>query len=335
LAPENQGLSKSSRGIDNGKDLGLDRGCGLGPKHKAFEMSVTEEPRFIHGSCLNAARLCPDLVGEVTLAVTSPPYHNAISYESHAADPDANYRPRQGLDYSNEYLPLIAEAWDSMWVMLKPGGYLAVNVGTVLDGGHHYPLPMDVLAQLMHSPRGWSFVRNIIWHKVTAGVKRAGSVIQHQLPGYWYPNIMTEHIIVVRKRGPHLPLNRDVPKEWWEAVWDLAPVPPRSVPHPAPYPEDLPHRLIRMLTRTNDVIADPFNGAGATTKAAYDLKRRAVGFDLEEKYITYAKSRLSTSSAVRTMQLQIRPILEADFEPKKMRGRTRHGAGLSSRRRAP
>lgn len=290
-------------------------------------------PEFVQGDCRSAPEIRPDLIDKVTLAVTSPPYHNAISYESHAANPTENYRPRQGIDYSREYLPLIASSWDAMWVLLRPGGYLAVNVGTVLEQGHHYPLPMDVLTQLMNSPRNWSFVRNIIWHKVTAGVKRAGSVIQHKLPGYWYPNIMTEHIVVVRKQGPRLRLNRDVPEEWWEDVWDIAPVPPRSVPHPAPFPEDLPHRLIRMLTQPTDIVVDPFNGSGATTKAAYDLGRRSVGFDLEQKYINLAIDRVSAESAVRVSQLRIKPVDEKDFTPRKMRGRTRHGAGLAARTR--
>lgn len=287
--------------------------------------------RLIHGSCIDASRLCPDLIGQVTLAVTSPPYHNAISYESHAEYSEMNYRPRQGLNYAHEYLPLMDDAWRAMHQMLKPGGYLAVNVGTVLEKSYHHPLPMDILSQLTSVVGEWEFIRSIIWHKVTAGVKRAGSVIQHKLPGYWYPNIMTEHIIVMRKPGPELPLNSDVPSEWWEEVWDLAPVPPRSVDHPAPFPEDLPHRLIRMLTIPGDIVADPFNGSGSTTKAASDLNRIGIGFDIEQKYIDLAHERAMKQTAVRKVQLRIVPQLSKTFIPKVMRGRTRHGSGFNSR----
>jgi site-specific DNA-methyltransferase (adenine-specific) len=288
--------------------------------------------RLIHGSCTDAARLCPDLLGKVTLVVTSPPYHNAISYESHADDPTTDYRARQGINYANDYLPLMNSAWKSMHALLRDGGYLAVNVGTVLESGYHHPLPMDIIAQLTSDEGEWEFVRSIIWHKVTAGVKRAGSVIQHKLPGYWYPNIMTEHLIVVRKPGKWLPLSTDVPEEWWHDVWDLAPVPPRTVAHPAPFPEDLPHRLIRMLTQPGDIVVDPFNGSGATTKAAADLQRQAVGFDVEPKYLALAKDRLTTTSSVRRLQLRVTPRMALKFFPKKMRGQTRHGSGLHSRR---
>jgi|694.fasta_scaffold11135_1 site-specific DNA-methyltransferase (adenine-specific) len=286
--------------------------------------------RIICTSSENATTAASDLQEKISLVVTSPPYHNAISYISHEADADVNYRQRENLNYSADYLPLLARVWDQCFKMLRPGGHLAVNVGSVLDSGFHYPLPQDIQAQL--DSAGWEFVRNILWNKVTAGVKRAGSVIQHALPGYWYPNIMTEHIIVVRKPGPDVALNLDVPPEWWDAIWDLAPVPPRTVEHPAPFPEDLPHRLIRMLTREDDFIMDPFNGAGTTTKAAFDLNRNSLGFDISEKYVEIAQQRLKNNSVVREKQLLVVPMRNTDFVPGKSRGQTRHGAGIESRR---
>lgn len=291
------------------------------------------ESRLVNDSSEKAVQLCPDLVGKIALAVTSPPYHNAISYVTYSQDSNANYRPRQGVDYANDYLPILENVWNQCWQMLRPGGYLAVNVGSVLDNGTHYPLPQDVIHQLTDNGSEWIFIRSIIWHKVTAGVKRAGSVIKHRLPGYWYPNIMTEHVIVVQKPGGNPVVNRDTPAEWWEDVWDLAPVPPRFIDHPAPFPEDLPHRLIRMLTNPGDCVLDPFNGAGATTKAAFDLMRNSIGFDLEEKYIRLADERLQSESTVRQTQLSVKPIDARDFIPGKSKGTTRHGAGLNARNR--
>ena len=290
------------------------------------------EVRFIHGSSDEAPVLAAELLGQINLVVTSPPYHNAISYVDHAADPSANYRNRYSQDYANEYMTLLNRIWSSCNEMLVPGGYLAVNVGSVLDNGYHYPLAEDIIAELMKT-NAWDYVRSIFWHKVTAGVKRAGSVIQHPYPGYWHPNIMTEHIILVRKPGLIRVPNGDVPKEWLEPVWDLAPVPPRSVEHPAPYPEDLPHRLIRMFTNPGEWVMDPFNGAGATTKAAHDLGRSAIGFDIEEKYIAIAKKRITQPSTVREMQLQIRPVHAKNFVAGPSKGKTRHGAGLGAKSR--
>ena len=219
-----------------------------------------------------------------------------------------------------------------MHELLIDGGYLAVNVGSVLDNGYHYPLAEDIIIELTRNSK-WEFVRSIYWHKVTAGVKRAGSVIQHPYPGYWHPNIMTEHIILVRKSGPEIYPNLDVPSEWLEPVWDLAPVPPRKVNHPAPFPEEIPHRLIRMFTNPGDWVVDPFNGAGATSKAALDLNRSVLGFDIEKKYIALANKRLKDPSSVRDNQLKVVPVIASTFVPGPSRGKTRQGAGLGNKRK--
>ena len=107
------------------------------------------EVRFIHGSSADAPTLSADLVGIISLVVTSPPYHNAISYLDHAADPSANYRNRYSQDYAHEYMALLNRIWASCSEMLAPGGYLAINVGSVLDSGYHYPLAEDIISELM------------------------------------------------------------------------------------------------------------------------------------------------------------------------------------------
>ena len=294
--------------------------------------SYSVEVRIIQKSSAESHLHAIDLAGVVKLVVTSPPYHNAISYESHAKNSKINYRNRYSLDYADEYMSILNRIWDSSFEMLCPGGYLAVNVGSVLDSGYHYPLAEDIINELTRNSK-WEFVRSIFWHKVTAGVKRAGSVIQHPYPGYWHPNIMTEHIIIVRKPGPVRIPNSDIPKEWLEPVWDLAPVPPRKVDHPAPYPEEIPHRLIRMFTNPGEWVLDPFNGAGATSKAAFDLGRSALGFDIEKKYVALSKKRLKDSSSIRDNQLKIIPVLATNFVAGPSRGKTRQGAGLGNRKK--
>ena len=95
------------------------------------------------------------------------------------------------------------------------------------------------------------------WNKVAGGVKRAGSFIQKPYPGYYYPNIMTEYILVFRKPGPHFqPTQETHPLDFpnthlddHDSVWHIAPVPPRTLEHPCPFPEEIPHRLILRLSR--------------------------------------------------------------------------------------
>jgi site-specific DNA-methyltransferase (adenine-specific) len=292
----------------------------------------SDSVRIIHGSSAKSTELAEDLKSTVSLAVTSPPYHNAISYKDHAKDKSLNYRNRYSLDYAQDYMALLNKIWVESIHMLRPGGYLAINVGSVLDNGYHYPLAEDIINEITRNNLV-EFVRSIFWHKVTAGVKRAGSVIQHPYPGYWHPNIMTEHIIIIRKQGPIRLPNTDIPMEWLEPVWDLAPVPPRKIDHPAPYPEEIPHRLIRMFTNPGEWVLDPFNGAGATSKAAFDLGRSVLGFDIEKKYVALSKKRLKDSSSIRDNQLKIVPIHASNFVAGPSRGKTRQGAGLSSKKK--
>ncbi len=298
-------------------------------------MEAPVERYLVQGQAQDAPRLLPEIAGRVRLVVTSPPYHNTIAYDSHARDARANYRTRPATDYAHAYLPMLDQVWEACRDMLAPGGYLAINAGTVLQDRYHFPLPQDIAARLLARAGHWVFVRSIIWHKVTGGVRRAGIGIKLAMPGYWYPNIMTEHIIVLRKPGTVRPIVSDAPAEWWLPVWDLAPVPPRQISHPAPFPEDLPHRLVRMLTEAGDIVFDPFLGAGSTAKAAFDLGRVPAGTDIVADYVAMARARLAAPSLVRAQNLRLRVQPEAGFVPKRMKGFTRHGAGLATRMKRP
>lgn len=286
------------------------------------------EARIVLGDSTRITELVADLIGNIQLVVTSPPYHNAISYEGHAANPLENYRSRESGDYAGQYLSLLDAVWEECYAMLRPGGVLAVNVGTVLESGYQYPLPMDIEHRILNSKNDWGFIGIVQWHKVTAGVKRAGSVIQQRLPGYWHPNIMTEHILLFSKHSA-VPVHRNVLPEYDKPIWDIAPVPPGKIAHPAPFPEEIPHRLAKLFTQEEEWILDPFNGAGTTTKAAFDLNRNSVGIDLESKYVEYAKKRILGPSNVRHAQLMIKTEIASDYTPRKSKGATRHGAGMA------
>jgi len=241
--------------------------------------------------------------GQVDLVVTSPPYWNAIDYDTHVTDPAAWYRTRKPTPYEH-YLEWLGRCFGEVFRTLKPGGFCCVIVGTVLYRGRHYPLPHDVTDVMRRI--GYCFHDEIIWHKVTGGVKRAGVTLQNPFPGYYYPNIMTEHILIFRKPGP--PIYRNVEQAIREAsrittdeifvkeiannVWHIAPVPPGHLPHPCPFPEEIPLRLILLYSHVGDLVLDPFAGIGTTCKVARHLGRRYVGYDIHEKYIEIARKRI-------------------------------------------
>ncbi|EQD76300.1 DNA methylase N-4/N-6 domain protein, partial [mine drainage metagenome] len=211
--------------------------------------------------------------GSVSLTVTSPPYWNAIDYDVHSAESGGYYRTRrysQGYSGYQQYLSwLEAVLGTEVFRVTKPGGFCAVVVGTVLERRRHFPVPFDLTARLVRV--GWEFHQDIVWHKCTAGVKRAGIAVQYPHPGYFYPNIMTEYILIFRKPGPGIfqgrsvsekrratyPVNRLFVNEIANNIWHIAPVPPGASDHPCPFPEEIPYRLIRLYTYPDEMVLDP------------------------------------------------------------------------------
>jgi len=269
---------------------------------------------FSH-SCESMPELNDD---SVTLTVTSPPYWNAIDYDIHASDKRQHYRTRayaNGYSDYAEYLDWLERILAEVFRVTKPGGFCAIVIGTVLLDGKHYPVPFDLVSRLRS--KGWEFHQDIIWHKCTAGVKRAGVTIQKPYPGYFYPNIMTEYILIFRKPGAPIyqnrnaeektrakfPINRLFTMDVANNIWHIAPVPPDLLDHPCPFPEEIPYRLITMYSYPDDLVLDPFLGSGQTTKVAKWLNRQFVGYETITKYVELAKRRLSEPLNIRPQQL--------------------------------
>lgn len=247
----------------------------------------------------------PELAdSSVDLTVTSPPYWNAIDYDAHAQDATQNYRPRQAQDYS-DYLAFLKRVFTETYRVQKSGSHCAIIIGTVLLKGKHVAVPYHVTTLMEEI--GWEFHQDIIWAKVTGGVKRAGATIQHPYPGYYYPNLMLEYILVFRKPGDkRIYADRTTEEKQRDAmqvdavftrdiannIWHIAPVPPNQLPHPCPFPEELAYRLIRLYSYTGDHVLDPFAGIGTTLKVAHATGRQWVGYELKPTYIDYANKRI-------------------------------------------
>jgi len=266
--------------------------------------------------------------GVVDLVITSPPYWNAIDYEQHVEDPSAWYRTRRGGPYE-EYLAWLERCFKEVQRTLKPGGFCTVVIGTVLFEGRHYPVPHH-FTTMMTDRLGYLFHEEIIWHKVTGGVKRAGVTIQKPYPGYYYPNIMCESILIFRKPGPPIYRDRTEPeklsasyeiddlfkREIANNIWHIAPVPPNHLPHPCPFPEEIPYRLIRMFSYPGDLVLDPFVGIGTTAKVAKALGRHYIGYDIHAAYLEIAHKRIEEPLHLRRQLVAVFekvPVTDRDY----------------------
>lgn len=251
----------------------------------------------------------------VDLTITSPPYRNAIDYSMHAKhgnNPKKNYRGKLSLTV-DEYIEDMGRIFSEVFRVTKEGGYCCIIIGNEINKGTLEALPALLTTELIKN--GWQLHEEIIWHKVTGGANRAGSFVQHPYPSYFRANIMHEKILVMRKGKNNLRrmnhafknLNPIVWKEIANSIWHIAPVPPGFLEHPCPFPEEIPYRLASLYSYEKDVILDPFNGAGQTTKIAKHLKRKFLGIDIQETYVKYAKNRLKEKPHLRkeTLMLQL------------------------------
>jgi modification methylase len=248
---------------------------------------------------------------KIALTVTSPPYHNAINYQEHQ-DTEKWYRGTVEISLE-DWLEEMRKVFSEVYRVTKPGGFCCIVIGNeIIEGKTKLPLPALLLVELTKKEIGWSFFEEIIWNKVTGGKKRFRVTVQHPYPTYYYPNIMHEQIIILRKMPFHnfkdkkskLVLDDLMKKEVANSVWHIAPMPPSYRKfHPAAFPEEIPYRLIQLYSNVDDLVLDPFVGSGQTTKMARFLHRKYFGIDKSAKYVKIAQKRTLEPPSLRKMQL--------------------------------
>lgn len=256
--------------------------------------------QILLGNCKDVLERLPE--NSVQLTITSPPYRNAINYEMHASGSGGYYRGNAGVG-TNEYLNEMVEIFgDKVYRVTKDGGYCCIVIANEVVNGTILPLPHMLLSRLVQPFGKWQMHEEIIWHKVTGGTNRYGSFVLNPYPKYYRANVMHEFILILRKgdvsdgrkRQEQLPATHEEwTKEIANSVWHIAPVPPGYINHPCPYPEEIPYRLMQLYSYKGDLVLDPFNGSGQTTKVAHCTGRRYVGIDMVQEYIDLARSRLA------------------------------------------
>jgi site-specific DNA-methyltransferase (adenine-specific) len=234
----------------------------------------------------------------VALVVTSPPYFAGKEYEESLGE--------QGVPATYlEYLDLLRDVLAQCIRKLEPGGRIAVNVAN-LGRRPYRSLSADVIGILQDDLR--LLLRGeIIWLKQrgSSGSCAWGSF---QKPGNPVLRDLTERVIVASKgrfdrAGPaSLRAQRDLPSEasmtredFMENTLDVWEIPAESatrVGHPAPFPIELPGRLIELYTYRGDLVLDPFAGSGTVAVAAVRADRHYAGYDLDGSYIQLAESRV-------------------------------------------
>jgi DNA modification methylase len=240
--------------------------------------------------------------GSVALVVTSPPYFAGKEYETALG---VGAIPA---DY-DEYLRMLHAVFAQCFAKLEPGGRIAVNVAN-LGRKPYRSLSRDVIDIL--ESLGYLLRGEIIWQKSHAA---GGSCAwgTYQRPGNPVLRDITERIVVASKGRFDRAVSaqerhrRGLPNQgsmtmddFVDATTDLWDIPTESatrIGHPAPFPVELPRRLIELYTYRGDLVLDPFMGSGSTAVAAIRTERHYVGFDTDQTYVALAERRIAEARA--------------------------------------
>jgi modification methylase len=236
--------------------------------------------RFIGRSSESMEELPDDCVA---LMVTSPPYNVGKDYDG---------------DLSlEEYLGLLKRVLGETYRVLEPGGRVAVNVANL---GRRPYLALNHRVAALLEDLGFLLRGEIVWQKAQGA---GGSCAWGSWCSARNPTLRDVHeYVVVASKGSfrRLRLGEDTisRREFLEAtvsVWNIAPASARRIGHPAPFPVELPRRLIELYTFLGDLVLDPFMGSGSTAVAAVESGRHFVGYETEPAYLEIARARVAAA----------------------------------------
>ncbi len=220
----------------------------------------------------------------IHLMVTSPPYNVKKEY-----DEDLSLE---------EYRALLRRVFEQTYKKLVTGGRACINIAN-LGRKPYIPLHSYIIEDMLDI--GFLMRGEIIWDKGSSASPSTawGSWLSASNPVL---RDVHEYILVFskesfsRKRGnKESTIKKEEFLEWTKSVWTFPAVSARSIGHPAPFPEELPYRLIQLYTFKDEVILDPFCGSGTTCIAALRSGRRYIGYEINPDYIESANGRISKS----------------------------------------
>ncbi len=256
--------------------------------NKDSDIIVNEFPNkllntIIDSSCENMKDI-PN--NSLHLMITSPPYNVSKEYDN---------------DLSlNEYLSLLKNCFTETYRVLVDGGRACINIANI---GRKPYIPLSDYVSKIMIEIGFNMRGEIIWNKSAgAGISTAwGSFQSASNP---ILRDVHEYILIFSKGNykrerdkeekefRHDNITKEEFIEWTKSVWTMNTESAKRIGHPAPFPEELPNRLIKLFSFTNDIVIDPFMGSGTTAIAAIKNNRNFVGYEINKEYINLANNRI-------------------------------------------
>jgi site-specific DNA-methyltransferase (adenine-specific) len=210
----------------------------------------------------------------VHLMVTSPPYNVKKEY-----DEDLSLE---------EYRTLLKTVFKETYKKLVTGGRACINVAN-LGRKPYIPLHSYIIEDMLDI--GFFMRGEIIWNKASSASPPTawGSWLSAANPVlrdiHEYILVFSKESFSRKRRNKIDTITSEDFMEWTKSVWTFPTVSAKSIGHPAPFPEELPHRLIQLYTFKEDVVLDPFCGSGTACLSAIKDGRHYIGYDIDEKYV--------------------------------------------------
>lgn len=257
-------------------------------KNNNSDIIVNEFPNellntIIASSCENMKDI-PN--NSLHLMITSPPYNVSKEYDN---------------DLSlEEYLNLLKNCFTETYRVLVDGGRACINIANI---GRKPYIPLSDYVSKIMIEIGFNMRGEIIWNKSAgAGISTAwGSFQSASNP---ILRDVHEYILIFSKGNYKRERDKEEKElrknnitkeefiEWTKSVWIMNTESAKRIGHPAPFPEELPNRLIKLFSFTNDIVIDPFMGSGTTAIAAIKNNRNFVGYEINKEYINLANNRI-------------------------------------------
>jgi DNA modification methylase len=291
-------------------------------KFRARDIALATSPEILnsrHRIFLGDARTMAELNAmeqPVHLVVPSPPYWTLKEYRGSAGDAQLGHVE----DYE-AFHDELDKVWRRCHELLIPGGRLCIVVGDVClprrKTGRHRVMPLHADISLHCRHLGFDYLTPILWHKIANAITEVDGNGSGFLGKPYEPNAIVkndvEYILLLRKPGAYRAPNemqrllslidKQDHARWFRSIWTDVPGSARNRGHPAPFPEELAYRLVRMFSFVGDTVLDPFLGTGTTTEAAIRANRSSIGYEIEPEYLPGMKNRFS----------QITPGVEIEF----------------------
>ncbi len=221
----------------------------------------------------------------VHFMVTSPPYNVGKEYDKNLT--------------LEEYRGFLRRVWREVKRVLVPGGRACINIAN-LGRKPYIPLHAFIIEDMLEL--GFLMRGEIIWNKGSSSSPSTawGSWCSAKNPTlrdvHEYILVFSKGTFTRESLGRKSTISKEEFLEFTKSVWSFPAESAKRVGHPAPFPIELPYRLIQLYTFEGEVVLDPFMGSGQTAIAAIKTHRRYVGYEVNEEYVKLAEKRIKEFS---------------------------------------